>query len=148
MKILLPATIVVVALAVLAGCATQARLTSFRQSEIALQEARQQASVDCSTEPQCSRVWMLARNYVEARSATRIRRADDSIIETAAPHTFGVAYFWAEKEAAGGVSTIHLRGMCRGMYSSDGGPGWMYASCAEQIREAEMQFRSFIDEAH
>ncbi|QCP49898.1 hypothetical protein FAZ95_12360 [Trinickia violacea] len=147
MKLFLPATIAFVSLSVLAGCATQAQLDAFRQSEIALQEARQQAFVECSTEPQCSRVWMLARHYVEARSATGIRRADDSVIEAAAPHTFGVAYFRAEKEAGDGVSIIHLRGMCRGMYSSDGGPGWMYASCAEQIREAEMQFRGFIDEA-
>jgi hypothetical protein len=148
MKILLSATIAFVALSALAGCATQARLDAFRQSEIQLQEARQQAFVECTTEQQCLRAWTLARSYVEARSGTQIRRADDSVIEAAAPHTFGVAYFWAEKDSAGGVSTIHLKGMCRGMYSSDGGPGWMYASCAEQIREAEMQFRSFLGEAH
>ena len=144
MKIHLPATIAFVTLMALAGCATQAQLDSFRETEVQLQEARQQATVDCVTEPQCSRAWRLARSYVEARSATRISRADDRVIEAAEPHSFGVAYFWAEKDSAGGVSTIHLKGMCRGMYRPDGGPGWMYASCAEQIREAEMQFRSSI----
>jgi hypothetical protein len=134
-------------LAAFAGCATDAQLESFRQTEIQLLEARAQASALCATALACARGWTLTQTYVAQHSKTPIRRADDSVIETAMPHTFGVAYFWAEKNAGEkGSATIRLKGMCRGMYSSDGGPGWMYATCAEQIRAGEMDFRRFVGE--
>ncbi len=140
---------VLVASAVLAGCAAQDASESFRQTETRLQEARDLASADCATPAQCARKWALARAYVEQHSPTRIERADERVIEVAVPHEWGVAYFQAEKVDAGdGRATIRLKGMCRGMYRSEGGPAWLYASCAEQIREAQAQFRRFVDGAH
>ncbi|WP_157025496.1 hypothetical protein [Paraburkholderia heleia] len=57
------------------------------------------------------------------------------------PHEFGIAYFWAVRQmAADGTTTIRLKGMCRGMYSTGNGPGWLYARCAEQILQAQLEF--------
>jgi hypothetical protein len=47
-------------------------------------------------------------------------------------------------DKSGEGARISLKGMCRGMYGMDGGPGWLYASCASQIRSIEMNFRAFV----
>lgn len=39
-----------------------------------------------------------------------------------------------------GAMTIRLKGLCRGMYSTDNGPGGLYARCAEQLEEAHLEF--------
>lgn len=39
---------------------------------------------------------------------------------------------------------IRLKGMCKGMYGMDGGPGLLYTQCAAQIRSIETNFRGFI----
>lgn len=41
---------------------------------------------------------------------------------------------------------IRLKAMCKGMYASDGGPGWRYDACATRILDIERGFRSFIRE--
>lgn len=130
---------------VLAGCNTEARVDARRATEIALEEARELAHVDCSALADCDRLWNRTKLYVAQRSATRIRHADDSRIETAEPHTFGTVYVWATRATGvGGVSTIQVKAMCRGMYRADGNPGWMYGTCADQIRSVETEFRSFV----
>jgi hypothetical protein len=127
--------------ATLMACATDARLEAFRQTETELEAAREQAAIECTTSSECAQVWDRARVFVAAHSPTPIQRITDDTIETRMPHEFGVAYFWAaRKTAADGTTTIRLKGMCRGMYSTDGGPGWIYRSCAAQLRDAEVEF--------
>lgn len=129
----------------LAACSTQACIDAFRHTEIQLEEARSNASIECSTSADCDRLWSLTKRYVARNSVTRIRRADDTAIETAMPHTFGTVYVWASRTADdSGGTTISIKGMCRGMYRDDGSPGWLYKSCAGQIRAVEMDFRSLI----
>lgn len=137
--------ILVVMIAGLAACATEARLAALRDTEIQLDEARAHASVECSTRADCDRLWTLTRTYVAQRSVTPIRHADEAVIETAEPHMFGAVYVWATRTTdERGASTISLKGMCRGMYRADGSPGWLYKSCVEQIRAVEMNFRAFV----
>lgn len=137
--------ILAVMIAWLAACTTEARVATLRDTEIQLDEARTHASVECSTRADCDRLWILTRTYVAQRSVTPIRRADDAVIETAEPHMFGAVYVWATRTTdERGASTISLKGMCRGMYRADGNPGWLYKSCAEQIRAVEMNFRAFV----
>lgn len=129
----------------LVGCGTQGSTAAYRDIEIALGNARESARVDCPTQADCERLWQRTGIYVTQRSATPIRRSDDSKIETAEPHTFGVVYVWATRTTEGnGVWTIRVRGMCRGMYRADGTPGLLYRTCAEQIRAVETGFRAFI----
>ena len=65
--------------------------------------------------------------YAAQCSATPIRRSDDSMIETAEPHTYSPVYVWATATAVGtGVWTIQVKGMCRGMYLADCTPGLLY----------------------
>jgi hypothetical protein len=119
-----------------------------RDSEIQLEAARAQASVSCSARTDCDRMWSLTKKYVAQRSVTPIRRADDTAIETAEPHMFGAVYVWAARTTDdAGASTIRLKGMCRGMYRADGNPGWLYTSCAQQIRAVETDFRAFVGAA-
>ncbi|WP_168788166.1 hypothetical protein [Paraburkholderia aromaticivorans] len=133
------------AIAGLAACTTQTRVAALRDTEIQLEEARTHASVECSTHADCDRLWSLTKTYVAQRSVTPIRRADETAIETAEPHVFGAVYVWATRTTDdSGASTISIKGMCRGMYRADGDAGWLYESCAEQIRAAEMNFRSFV----
>lgn len=133
---------------ILAGCSTEAHIAARRDTEIALEEARELARVDCADRAICERLWRRTELYVAQRSVTPIRYADDARIETAEPHTFGAIYIWATRTTnASGVSTIQIRGMCRGMYRADGNPGWLYSTCAEQIRSVETDFRSFIGAA-
>lgn len=135
----------VLAVAGLAACATDARVAALRDTEIQLEEARAHAWVSCSARADCDRLWSLTKTYVEQHSITPIRRADETAIETAEPHTFGAVYVWATRTTDdSGASTIRLKAMCRGMYRADGNPGWLYSSCGEQIRAVENNFRSFI----
>ncbi|WP_042338963.1 hypothetical protein [Paraburkholderia ferrariae] len=125
----------------LAACATQDRLEAFQQSETALEAAREQAAIECATPGACAQAWERTRAFVESHSPTPVERVTQESIETREPHEFGVAYFWAERyTAADGTTTIHLKGMCRGMYSTDGGPGWAYRRCAPQLREVQLEF--------
>lgn len=131
-----------------AGCSTEAGVAARRDTEIALERARELARVQCTAPADCDRLWDRTRLYVAQRSATPIRHADDTMIETAEPHTFGEVYVWATRTTdASGVSTIQVKGMCRGMYRADGDPGLLYGTCAEQIRSVETDFRSFVGAA-
>ncbi|MFM0725942.1 hypothetical protein PQQ53_19960 [Paraburkholderia strydomiana] len=130
---------------IVAGCSTEARIASHRDTEIALEKARDLAYVDCSARVDCGQLWKRTRLYVAQRSVTPIRHADDTTIETAEPHQFGAVYVWATRTSdASGMSTIRIKGICRGMYRTDGTPGWLYGTCAEQIRAVETDFRPFI----
>jgi len=133
--------------AVLAACSTESQLTVFRNTETQLQRAREHAWVNCVSRTACDQVWNRTRLYVELYSRTPISRLDDREIETQMPLESGIAYFWAVRTTdENGTTTVRLKGMCRGMYSSDGGPAWTYESCAEQIRRAEMNFREVVGE--
>ncbi|WP_260858689.1 hypothetical protein [Paraburkholderia sp. BCC1885] len=131
----------------LASCTTANQMIAFRNSETQLQEAREQAWVTCSSRAVCDQIWNRTRLYVERYSRTPISRLNDSVTETETPHEFGIAYFWAERATDDrGTTTIRLKGICRGMYASDGDPAWMYGTCADQIRRAEMNFRKVVGE--
>jgi hypothetical protein len=131
----------------LAACASDARWGEFVKTEPALVEARQYASVECTGHVECAMRWQRTMEYVNRYSATRIRYADLYGIETARPHEAGVVYLSATQiqlDGPGERARISLKGMCRGMYGNDGGPGLLYASCAEQIRTIELNFRVFV----
>lgn len=132
-------------LTVLAGCVTHGgdmpESSSFRRSETALAAARNAGKVECISTADCSRAWDRARMFVQRHSPTSIIRSTDDTIETRMPHEFGLAWFWATRKAtANGETVIRLKGLCRGMYDSDGSPGWIYERCAEQLREAQIEF--------
>lgn len=129
----------------LAACATNAGRDAFRRSETQLEAARKHALIECATPDECARAWSRARAFVQAHSPTGIVSTTNDTIETRMPHEFGVAYFWAVRVAAdNGASVIRLKGMCRGMYSSDGGPGWAYRDCAAQLRDAQLEFARVV----
>jgi hypothetical protein len=129
----------------LAACTTANQMIAFRNTETQLQEAREQAWVTCSSRAACDQIWNRTRLYVQIYSKTPISRLNDSVIETDAPHESGIAYFWAERTTDGsGTTTVRLKGMCRGMYASDGDPAWTYGICADQIRRVEMNFRGVV----
>ncbi len=131
----------------LAACTTANQMIAFRNTETQLEEAREQAWVTCSSRAACDQIWDRTRLYVELYSRTPISRLNDSVIETEAPHESGIAYFWAERTTdETGTTTVRLKGMCRGMYASDGDPAWTYGICADQIRHAEMNFRGVVGE--
>jgi hypothetical protein len=122
------------------------RAATFQKTETELAKARELASVTCHAQTICDRIWERTRAYVAEHSTTRIHRADSAVIETERPHQFGVAYFWAERTVVEDGSTrIRLKGMCRGMYNSAGGPGWTYSQCAPQIAETEAAFQRTVE---
>ena len=134
----------VVVLLALGACADAERNAAFRSTETQLFATRQAATLQCSTPAECDRAWRLARRYVEGHSSTRITRADADTIETAPPFLAGEVYLWASRTASGGgAAVIRLKAMCKGMYGSDGGPGWQYDACARKILEIENGFQSY-----
>lgn len=136
---------VVTALA--AACVTEADREAFRRSEMLLEAARERAYVTCKTPAACADAWNRARRFVELHSTTPVTRVTDATVETALPHEFGVAWFWVVRETpADDATTIRLKGMCRGMYATDGGPGWTYGACVTQIRNAEIDFPHVVGE--
>ena len=136
-----PAWLASLLASLLAACATDASREAFRQTETGLQAIREQAAIHCAAPVDCAQAWSRARVFVQLHSPTRIARISDEAIETRMPHEFGVAYFWAVREtAADGTATVRLKGMCRGMYSTNNGPGWLYRSCAAQLRDAQLEF--------
>ncbi|WP_322047341.1 hypothetical protein [Paraburkholderia sp. J67] len=133
----------------LVACATDASRSAFRRSEADLEAAREQAQVECADSQACAQAWGRARLFVQRHSVTPIERLDDDTIETRMPHEFGVAYFWATRLTADdGTAVIRLKGLCRGMYSDDGGPGWTYRTCAAQLREVQIAFAREVGSAH
>jgi hypothetical protein len=131
----------ILSIASLSACATHAENDAFRRSETELEARREQSAIKCATPDDCSQAWARARLFVERHSPTRIERTTDDSIETRMPHEFGIAYFWAVRQTADdGTTTIRLKGMCRGMYSTDNGPGWTYSRCAEQLLEGQLEF--------
>lgn len=127
----------------LGACAGAERNAAFRSTETQLFATRQAAALQCSTPAECDRAWRLVRRYVEGHSSTRITRADADTIETAPPFLAGEVYVWASRTASGGgASVIRLKAMCKGMYDSDGGPGWQYDACAAKILDIERGFRA------
>ncbi|WP_244137746.1 hypothetical protein [Burkholderia sp. BCC1644] len=95
-------------------------------------------------------MWNLTRHYVELHSSTRITRFSADRIETAQPYFAGEVYLWASRMASsdGGGWVIRLKAMCKGMYDSDGGPGWQYGACASQILEIERAFPTYANPPH
>ncbi|WP_240327487.1 hypothetical protein [Burkholderia sp. IDO3] len=137
------------ALLVLGACAGVGQGATFRSTETRLLAARQAAALQCSTPSGCDRAWKLARRYVEAHSSTRITRFGADRIETAQPYLAGEVYLWASRVASGdGGAVIRLKAMCKGMYDSDGGPGWQYDACAMKIIEIEQGFQSYGKPPH
>ncbi len=132
----------------LAACAEAERSASFRSTETQLFATRQAAALQCLTPAECDRAWRLARRYIEAHSSTRITRAGADTIETAPPFLAGEVYLWASRTASGGgASVIRLKAMCKGMYDSDGGPGWRYDACATRILDIERGFGAYVNPA-
>jgi hypothetical protein len=127
----------------LSACAGAERAGTFRTTETQLLAMRQAASLQCSTPSECDRAWSRTRQYVEAHSSTRITRASPDWIETAQPYVAGEVYLWASRTASGeGGAVIRLKAMCKGMYDSNGGPGWQYDACARKILEIGNGFQS------
>jgi hypothetical protein len=147
LPVVLTTALILLITAGLAACTTANQMIAFRNTETQLQAAREQAWVTCRSSAACDQIWNRTRLYVELYSRTPISRLDESVIETEAPHESGIAYFWAERTTdESGTTTVRLKGMCRGMYASDGDPAWTYAICADQIRHAEMNFRGAVGE--
>nr|WP_240690492.1 hypothetical protein [Burkholderia cepacia] len=109
--------------------------------ETRLLAMRQAASLQCSTPAECDRAWSRTRRYVQDHSSTRITRFSTDRIETAPPFLAGEVYLWASRTGSGGGAVIRLKAMCKGMYDSNGGPGWQYDACAWKIPEIERGFR-------
>ncbi|AXF24035.1 hypothetical protein CUJ89_27210 [Burkholderia pyrrocinia] len=135
---------VVALLLTLSACVGEEQSSAFRTSETQLLATRRTASLQCATESECDRAWNLTRHYIEDHSSTRITRFDTDLIETAQPYLPGKLYLWASRVASSdGSSVIRLKVMCKGMYGSDGGPGWQYQACASKILAIERGFRSY-----
>ncbi|MEX3901345.1 hypothetical protein [Paraburkholderia sp. BR10954] len=138
----------ILCLVLVAGCASTAREAAFRREEVALFEARQQACVRCEPTVDCESAWVRTRAFVTTHSASRIVRADDTLIETALPHSFGFVYLAAPKGRLDeDHALIQLKAMCRGMYRTDGNVSVMYWTCANAIVAVEDEFRAFMSEA-
>jgi len=139
--------VLMIAVASLGACTTSRSSIDGQHYEIALDEARNDASIGCVGRVACDAAWQRTREFVTQHSVTNIRRANETTIETGEPHESGVLYLWASRTATGdgiGSSTIRVKGLCRGMYTSDGAPAWMYVTCAELITQAEKEFRHFV----
>ena len=139
-------TLPAISLAVLlCACAADASREAFRRSETELEAARERGSIECATPGDCELAWKRARQFVQTHSPTPVERQTDDAIETRMPHEFGVAYFWAARLVTeDGTTVIRLKGLCRGMYRSDGGPGWTYWDCASQLRNAQIEFARVV----
>ena len=138
--------LLMMAVASLEACTMGGSSIDSHRYEVALDEARDDASIDCVGQVACDAMWQRTREFVTQHSMTNIIRANKTAIETAGPHESGVLYLWASRTLMGdgiGSSTIRVKGLCRGMYTTDGDPAWMYVTCAELITDAEREFRQF-----
>jgi hypothetical protein len=134
------------AVAGLGACTMSGSPIDSHRYEVALDVARDDAAIDCVGQVVCDAMWQRTREFVKQHSVTNIIRANKTVIETAEPHESGVLYLWASRTLMGdgtGSSTIRVKGLCRGMYTTDGNPAWMYVTCAELITHAEREFRQF-----
>lgn|GEM_PF-975035 len=141
----------VLVLPVLFACSTDARWARFSETEPALHQAREFASVDCQEPDECSLLWTRTKAFVSRYSATHIGLANGSNIRTERPLEAGVVYLSATRTQSAtsrGQARISVKALCRGMYGIDGGPGWLYARCASEIQRVELMFRGFVLAPH
>jgi hypothetical protein len=141
-----PAIVLAAAFASLTACSGDWIHNDSRAGDAKLQAAQELSEIECVGQTGCERVWRRTRDYVARQSATQIKRSDDSVIEIELPHEFGILYMWASKEPSlndPNAWVVRLKVMCRGMYKSDGSPGWLYESCARQVEQVELGFRPY-----
>jgi hypothetical protein len=121
------------------------RESAFRNEEVELFRARQAASVSCASTDDCDQAWARTQAFIKTHSASRIIRADGTVVETALPHSFGFVYLAASKTRTDeGGTVIRLKAMCRGMYDSAGNAGVLYTSCAKSIVAVEAEFHEWL----
>jgi hypothetical protein len=140
-----------VALAILSACTTNRSPADSQRYDIALEEARDDAAVNCVGRVECDAVWQRTLEFVTQHSATKIWRVNQTSIETGKPCEFGVLYIWASRTVLSNDvdrSTIRIKGLCRGMYTSDGTPAWMYETCAELIMQAAKDYHVYVTNAY
>jgi hypothetical protein len=143
-------TIAIAALA-LTGCVSPAEQAqnekNFFDAESALTTIQERATVTCTDAAACAKVWRLTKVFVEQNSDMRVRRADDTAVETYLPVHTGQATFRATYVDSGAGATITLEGVCRGMYaSSQGGQGPAYWPCFNRITDVQNHFKPFLNE--
>jgi hypothetical protein len=146
-------TTIAIGLAALAliGCASPAQQAKnekdFSDAENALSVVQKRATITCTDAAACAKVWRLTKVFVEQNSEMRVRRADDTTVETYLPAHTGQATFRANYVDSGAGATITLEGVCRGMYaSSQGGQGAAYWPCFNRITDVQNHFAPFLNE--
>lgn len=134
------------ALPVLLSACVSVADPEYRATEVSLYEARRAATVPCQNDAHCDAAWRRTERYLALNSATPVVLFDATAIKTRTAKIWGSPYFFALRGLEDdGARTIRIRGMCRGMYLSDGRPGWLYRSCAAEIARVENGFRAFVD---
>jgi hypothetical protein len=144
---------IVIGLAALAliGCASPAEQAKtekdYTDAEQALAVIQKRATITCTDAAACAKTWRLTKVFVEQNSDMRVRRSDDTAVETYLPAHTGEASFRATYLDAGAGATITLEGVCRGMYaSSSGGQGQAYWPCFNRITDVQNHFAPFLNE--
>ena len=125
----------------LSACAGAERNAAFRATETQLFATRRGAAVfdACRMRPCMALRTPLCRSaFVDPDHARRCRY-DRNGGAVSGRRSVSVGL----RAALGGTSVIRLKAMCKGMYDSDGGPGWRYDACATKILDIERGFRSY-----
>ena len=139
--------IAIIAVIVLAGCASPQERQQ-RQSENAALQSRLSATnlsttVNCSSKPRCDKAFSLAKVYVQMHADMKIQFSDDTTISTYNPLDYGYVALQATKlPEAGDTASITLVATCKGMYV---GSDLFFNMCARKIVPAYEGFKSYVE---
>jgi len=131
----------------IAGCASQGQVTRHNEMKQAIEKARQESKVTCTTKAQCDKAFILAKIYVAQNSIMDIRYSDDNMVLTYKPDYSGRIGMAAQKiPDIGESATISLIADCKHMnMMTTPGTYPYFDQCAERLMSVYTGFKPFIE---
>jgi hypothetical protein len=129
------------------GCASPGQMTRRDEMKQAIEKAKQEATVTCTTKAQCDKAFILAKLFVVQNSIMDIRYSGDTMILTFDPDYSGRIGMAAQKNPNVGESaTINLMATCKNMNRMTiPGTYPFFDECSSRLMSVYTGFKPFIE---
>jgi len=129
------------------GCASHGQVTRHNEVKQAIEKAKQEAKVTCTTKAQCDKAFILAKIFVSQNSIMDIRYSDHTMVLTFKPDYSGRIGLAAQKiPDVGESATISLIADCKHMnMMTIPGTYPYFDQCAERLMSVYTGFKPFIE---
>jgi len=135
------------AIFLIAGCASQGKTTRRDEMKQAIEKAKQEAKLTCTTQSQCKKAFIFAEIFVSENSFMKIRHSDDRMILTFNPDYNGRIGLAVQKTPdVGEAATISLIAVCKNMdRMTIWGTYPYFDECAGRLLSVYAGFKPYIE---